>query len=531
MWKVFKKAVADALPTNDPKEKAKRADKKRRKEICQRQKKFEAKEVFQTWKIAMGSEIPKNSKDILLIEGISRRNVWMEDNYVFEKIKANFPDQVFHPIEQYALKWQPSGSYFQVIVPLNDPALQENAVLMINQIPEKLQKNVIFLFAPIDPAMNMFAPKVHPASLVSYRTKNEVLKKLSNYYLEAKISLEELQQILTCDFDTWKSALYNYLPADEQVYHTYLNEKPDIEALGKPLHKSYFDGDITLEEYENMKYPDRKKKKEIESLDYPVPFTGTDCIICGDEQTGAIKCYTCDNMVCVDCVKDVFHPKKYLNNERAANKGGQSFLLMHHKYCMKLGELPEISLTIEPDEAYLRQFREETRLAMLKKFIPEWVPEIDDLSPLIPILDEDELRRERLREQQEQERLARERERLARENPKILQELRQSFLEKKKKYEKYYKEMQDYISKVQDKSHTEQFITRNTRLKNELIVKIKKVITVAMKELIREGRKMKDIPGDFYPELMDEMDQFKKEMDEFLDVAAAIGEAEEKADT
>ena len=105
--------------------------------------------------------------------------------------------------------------------------------------------------------------------------------------------------------------MYNYLPEDEQVYHTYLNDKPPIEELGKPLHKSYYDGDITLEQYENMKYPDRKKQKDIESMEYPLPFTGSDCIICGDEKAGAIKCYTCDNMVCVDCIKDVFHPKKF----------------------------------------------------------------------------------------------------------------------------------------------------------------------------------------------------------------------------
>jgi hypothetical protein len=118
MLKALRKAIKDILPTNDPKEKAIRAEKKRKKEICERQKKLQEKEVIQEWRIAMGSEIPKKMKDTFMIKNVTRRNVWMEENFVFNLIKEQFPDEVFHPIDKYALKWQPPGSYFQVIVPL-----------------------------------------------------------------------------------------------------------------------------------------------------------------------------------------------------------------------------------------------------------------------------------------------------------------------------------------------------------------------------------------------------------------------------
>eukprot|EP01040_Poterioochromonas_malhamensis_P014098 gene14098-15584_t len=492
----IEKWIIELLPTNDPKEKAKRVEKKKKKIILKRQKKFQENEIIQTWKIGIGSEMPKKGKDIFEIHNITRRNVWMEENFIFNLIKSRFPDEVFHPANQYALKWQPPGSYFQVIVPLTDPVLQENAVLMINKLKPSIRKKVVFLFAPIDPSMNMFAPRVHPASLVSYRTKNDVLRKLSNYYLEARITLEELQQIFACDYEVWKSALYNYLPEDEQVYHTYLNEKPDIDKLNKPLHKAYYDGDITIEQYEDMKYPDRKKKKEVESMDYPIPFEGNDCIICGGEKKGAIRCYTCDNMVCVQCVIDVFHTTK--------EHKGQSFLLMHHKYCMKLGELPQISLEIMPEEAYLRQFRQETRQAVLKKLIPEFQPDYDDNAPLDEIIDEEELRLQQLREKLERERLEAERERLLRENPPILQEYRQQFIERIKRYERYMKDVSEYTEKILDTSHTEQFIARNMRLKRETIIKIQKNIYAPYRSLLDRVNEL-ELPGDFQPQLVKEI--------------------------
>ena len=69
----------------------------------------------------------------------------------------------------------------------------------------------------------LFAEKVHPSSLVSYRSKNEVLGKLCEYYLEGKIETDELNEIMASHYDAWKKALYNYLPADEQIFHKYLS--------------------------------------------------------------------------------------------------------------------------------------------------------------------------------------------------------------------------------------------------------------------------------------------------------------------
>eukprot|EP01031_Cornospumella_fuschlensis_P029820 gene29820-36007_t len=281
--------------------------KKKKKDIIKRQKQLEKEEIIQEWTIAVGKEIPKKRKDCFKVKNVSRRNVWMEDLFIFNQIKAHFPDEIFHPPSQYILKWQPVGSYFQTIVKLDDPALQENAVMEMNKMTKAQQKKMLFLFTTLDPAANMFAPKVHPSSLVSYRTKNEVLKKLSEYFLQGKISVDDIEQILLCSPDVWSNSLYNYLPEDEQVYHQYLNEKIVHEDPNKSIAKKFLDEEITLKEYEDLRFPERKAKTDRDNMFYPLPFEGTDCIICGEEKTGVVKCHTCDNMVCKPCIRSAFH--------------------------------------------------------------------------------------------------------------------------------------------------------------------------------------------------------------------------------
>lgn len=155
-------------PAQLEKDKAK-AERKRVKQIVARQKKIIKQEINQTWRIAVGHEFPLLKKDTFLIADITRRNVWMENNFLFNQITSHFPNSLFHHVSNYVLKWQPPGSNFQVIIPLDDPGLQENAILVYAKLTAKEQKKIIFLCTTLDSTMEIFAPNVHPASLVSYR--------------------------------------------------------------------------------------------------------------------------------------------------------------------------------------------------------------------------------------------------------------------------------------------------------------------------------------------------------------------------
>jgi hypothetical protein len=51
-------------------------------------------------------------------------------------------------------------------------------------------------------------------------------------------------------------------------------------------------------------------------------------------------------MACVKCVQKTFLDES--NHEKG------SFMLMHHKYCLRLGSLKPIALEIQIEPAYLR---------------------------------------------------------------------------------------------------------------------------------------------------------------------------------
>lgn len=506
---------------------------RRKKEILARQGKLLRQEINQTWRIAVGKELPKKLKDTHLVKDITRRNVWMEDNYVFNQIKKEYPGEIFHSIDKYILKWQPPGSHFQIIVPLDDPDLQENAIMVVSRLRKRERKKIVFLFTTLDPHMDMFAPRVHPASLVSYRTKIEVLQKLSDLFLEGKITVQEVEQVFTCEMEVWRVTLYNLLPEDEQVYHTYLMEKLKPAEV-KSLHRKYLDDDITLKEYEELKFPDRTKRKYIESLTYPLPIEGQTCIICSQPHVGVVRCHTCENMVCKSCILDVFHGR---------SRRQESYLLMHHKYCMKLGELPEIVLDAVPDDAFLREFRDNSRLAVIKRFQPKTSIEEEDESLLLAINEEEQAKRlaeaQRLQELAEAE----ERQRLL-ENPPELQEKRQFFEDKRRKWEKYKRELLDYNDKVADTSHTEQYIARHRRLRAELVIKIRKHTLGALTSLQQQLALM-SLPGEYLSALQrtvtEVMDEIEELLDESIDdvdnadtaeaVAAAGGSSNENDNT
>lgn len=535
------RADPEAVKKMDPKLAKQQADKKahdkeatKRKEILRRQRRLKKEEVNQTWRVAVGKEIPKKLKDTILIKNVTRRNVWMEDLFVFHQIVAQFPGELFHPPSSYVLKWQPLGSYFQIIIPMDDPSLQENAVLQMARMTRSEQKKMLFLFTTLDTSMPLFAPKVHPSSLVSYRQKNLVLKKLSEYFIEGRITVDDIQQILVCSPEVWGSSLYNYLPEDEQAFHGYLNEKIVEEDPNKSIAKKYMDDEITLKEYEELKFPDRKKKIELESMYYPLPYEGTDCVICAAEKAGIVQCQNCDNMVCKACILSVFHGERRGDNsspvlhstqaspqpEEVARKR-QSFLLMHHRYCMRLGELPEVCMDVVPESGWLRDFRRTTRMEIINRFAPK-VGDFDDDEYLAEYEAEEAERKRKLAEQARERQLEAERLRTLM-NPPELQERRRAFEECKKRLIKWSKETCSVMAKVQDSSHTEQFIARSRRVMGELARKFDQVLRPPLVELQGQLAGM-SVPGDVLPTLVAELEALLRDMDSLAETIPPVGE-------
>jgi hypothetical protein len=298
-------------------------DEKKRNQILKRQRKLEKAEVSQTWRFVFGDQMPQHRKDVFKVECVTPRNVWMEGRFfLFEEIIKHRTDEFFHKPQDYALKWQPPNSPYRLIIPLDDPLVQENVIITMSKLGTRARSQILFYFSPKDPSMSLYAPRVHPSSLVSYHSKNAVLKKLCDFYLDGKLKLEELHHIMTCGYDTWKLSMFHLLPADEQVYHRYLLEKPPEVAATESLGKKYLDDEISLAEYADKKFPERKKMKDIEAMTYPLPYEAVDCVVCGVANIATIKCQNCDNMVCKACITT-----RFLDPE---TKDG-SFVYMHRR--------------------------------------------------------------------------------------------------------------------------------------------------------------------------------------------------------
>ena len=151
--------------------------------------------------------MPKQKKDVLCIKDMTPRDVWMEDMYLFKQIVACRPDELFHPQSEYALKWTPPGSNFKLMVPFDNPAMQEAVIVHLSSIPLPIRMTILFHFAPRDPNQTMFREAVHPASLVSYHHRNEVLQKLCAQFLENRMDIEEFRNTIGSNYDVWKRAM------------------------------------------------------------------------------------------------------------------------------------------------------------------------------------------------------------------------------------------------------------------------------------------------------------------------------------
>ena len=65
------------------------------------------------------------------------------------------------------------------------------------------------------------------------------------------------------------------LTEDEQVYHRYLVAKPAVVITEKDVEKSYIDDCITLQEYKDYKFPDRKRIRELHAMHWSLSLTNS----------------------------------------------------------------------------------------------------------------------------------------------------------------------------------------------------------------------------------------------------------------
>ena len=448
-----------------------------RSEAINRHRYYELYEMRQDWSFVFGEEAPKQKKEVLEIVEMTARNVWMEEMYMFKQIVAAMPDELFHDADQYALKWTPPGSNFKVMIPFDNPAMQESVIIQLGLMPPPQRALLLFHFAPRNPNQTMFREQVHPASLVSYHHRNEVLQKLCTQFLEDRMDIEEFKQTIGANYDVWKRAMFNMLPEDEQIYHQYLTFKPEEKPSQKAIDNEYLEGRITIQDYYDLKYPDRKKLKDLESKIYPLSVDVGYCTICQHEENGIIQCNVCDNKVCIDCVYNKFH--------NLDTKEG-SYLLIHRRFCLKLALLKKVDVQVMIAPAYLRELRSTGQAAALAMLAAETkVEEEGDMEEDEDSEDEEE------RRYNEEMRLLREKKEydaMMKENPPDLQHQIRVFDNKvEKKFRKIKSEALDLQSRIDEPGHSDQFVDRQERLKSECTKKLQEIVVDVCTNLLAKA--------------------------------------------
>ena len=350
---------------NDPERKKARQEALDKNLVILKQKKIEQFETRQEWNVVFGKEKPAKKKDLLKFKDVTLRNIWMEENFIYNQAVRMNPGEILHKPEEYALEWRPPDSAFRVMIHISDQKAQADTLQRISYYPKPLQKSIIFYFTTLSKNKDLFGEKVHPSASESFHDRPSVLRKLCQKYMMGAVSLEDFNMILEAGYNTWKVALYNLLDEEEQSYHPYL-QNPPPKVSKKSLERQYLDDNIDLQRYEDLKFPARKAKKDEESLSYPRPYDTKKCIICKEDDVAIVKCLHCSNYACPKCISKVF-----IDKETAEG----SFLLLHRRFCTRLGAFPVVVPQTEPEPAYLRELRATGSLAAQRQHQASYLSE------------------------------------------------------------------------------------------------------------------------------------------------------------
>ena len=71
-----------------------------RDRIINKQRILEFLEINETWKFVFGLDPPKKWNDCIEIKDVTLRRIWMEEDFIFDEIKGDRPDEIFHDISK-----------------------------------------------------------------------------------------------------------------------------------------------------------------------------------------------------------------------------------------------------------------------------------------------------------------------------------------------------------------------------------------------------------------------------------------------
>lgn len=212
---------------------------------------------------------------------------------LYRKLQEVAPGRLFPP-EYYAIEYQLPDAPFAIRVKVDDPVQVRRAYIDLEKLSAKELNSLAdldrFKLIPLQIGKPVFNKA--PEDLVSGKLKTtaSITNWLVDQYMNGRIPIEKFDQLMAMAPAEQRSEVFCLIPQREQQRHGYLNIE---RRKNKDTPEDQFRaGQISLQEFEEAKFPELKVQREKESKTYPLPQPLHVCIICG--QTKAqIKCMEC----------------------------------------------------------------------------------------------------------------------------------------------------------------------------------------------------------------------------------------------
>lgn len=250
---------------------------------------------------------------------------------LIEKLRAAAAPRRLFSADKYQLKYQLPDCPFEMVVRIDNPAEVRRAYFEFENVSNKVLREMAELDRFNIVARNEGDPIFDkaPIRLVNAELRNTAMctNWLAEQYLNDRVSLENFDKMMAMGTFDLRKETFTYVPYEEQDAHKYLDRPKRGKKIS--LEDQYKQGLITIEEFAELKYPERAAELEQRKLSYPRPEEPHQCVVCG-EKRACIKCMECDNRVCRQCLEE-----RFLQDAAAADT--EAYLLLHHVHCLRFG--------------------------------------------------------------------------------------------------------------------------------------------------------------------------------------------------
>ncbi|GMI53751.1 hypothetical protein ScalyP_jg9385 [Parmales sp. scaly parma] len=288
----------------------------------------------QSWSLHLGFE-PSEKKSILrrtrekvhIITNIDRDDLLEDRTFAlfFQRLESILHVRL-HPPKYYKMTYLIPNAPLSICVNVHNHEQMMTAYDKFGKLTKKKFANLKIRITPQTPNAEMYRTDKPKTVQQKLDNRNAINRYLADQFTKGRVDLETFSHIMGSKLVDAKAELYAIVPDGEREFHNYLIVQKERKKNVSP-EDMYDKGKITIEEFEDLKFPDLKIKREKLTASWPKVEKLDVCVICDSADSANIQCLECNHKACSSCVYREFttHPER------------RPFLLMHHIFCCQNG--------------------------------------------------------------------------------------------------------------------------------------------------------------------------------------------------